>query len=117
MSCSLTIDDGTTIVVLDYSQRVFRVAFSPVAGGASILRFLDGSAQPQTRWQKQKLTVTGEDTAPSELLALDYTQAALAVTVERGEDTLNYTCTALGVQETWDYTAGKASWSLLLEEV
>lgn len=116
MPCSVTINDGTTVAVMDMSLRRFSLAHAPVGGGASILRFLDGGAAIQTRWSKQALTLTGTDNAPSDLLDIDYTQE-LAVDVERGSDSFSYTCVSVGVQETWDYAQGQANWTLALEEV
>jgi hypothetical protein len=115
MPCQITIDDGTTEIILDNTQLSFALRMEPVEGGASIVRFLDGGAAKQTRWAKTRLSVSGSDKAPSGLLDLDYS-LPLDVEVLRGGDTLTFTCIAVGVEEGWLYSDGKAEWELVMEE-
>lgn len=114
MTCSITVNDGTTTVNL---ENVPELGFdhAPVNGGGGIVRFLNGSAIKQQSWYKEQFTITGRDKVPHGLRDLDFSQV-LTVTVTTGLGTGVYTCLSLGVSENWALKQANVTWSMVLEE-
>ena len=113
-TCKISVDDGTNVVIIEGVPEQ-NVAYAPIAGGGSILRFLDGSAAKQQRWYKEQITISGEDRSPQGLRQLLFDQRlTLTIVTSLGMDV--YTGYSLGVSETWGLTSGKANWSMVFEE-
>jgi hypothetical protein len=48
---------------------------TPIAGGSTILRFMDGTAEKQYNWSKQTLTISGSGQIPPGMGLIDFTKA------------------------------------------
>lgn len=114
----ITLDDGTTSVDVDgYATLDLDQRFEPIQGGATVTRFLDGTAIKQTHYDnKKKIVIRGRGWKPPALDSIDYS-LSLTLTVQTDSGTANYTVFATKPVETWIINEARAEWELTAEEV
>lgn len=68
-----TATDGIATFQLSFYEAAnLTTGLSPLDGGSTVLRFMDGSAEKQSNWSKQKLTVSGSGQIPIGLGRLNF---------------------------------------------
>ena len=114
----ITVDDGTLEVeVSGFVTLGLEQSFSPVVGGSTVTRFLDGTAIKQTHFDnKLEITIRGNGWVPSGLWGIDYA-LELTLTVQDDSGTEEYTVFAKRPVENWNINEARADWTLTAEEV
>jgi len=114
----ITLADGTsTVNVSGFATLGLEQTFTPVGGGSTVTRFLDGTAIKQTSWTgKWQIIIRGNGWVPSGLWGIDYS-LSLTLTVQDDSGTEVYTVFAKAPDETWNINEARSDWTLTAEEV
>jgi len=124
MSCApsiVSIDDGTTTLVLDgYATVTGQVSRADVGTGTGIIEYSDGSAARWTRFTRNRWDLSFAGPAPSALWTLDMSVATWAATFPNPDDPgQSITVTVLPARPSaysQDINSATRPWSLALEE-